>query len=39
VIGASTFPSTSGKNPTQTVQALAWRTGAYVARNIRKIAS
>jgi gluconate 2-dehydrogenase alpha chain len=38
VIGASTFPSTSGKNPTQTVQAMAWRTGAYVARNIRRIA-
>ena len=38
VLGASTFPSTSGKNPTQTVQALAWRTGAYVARNLRKIA-
>jgi gluconate 2-dehydrogenase alpha chain len=26
VIGASTFPTTGGHNPTLTVQALAWRT-------------
>jgi gluconate 2-dehydrogenase alpha chain len=26
VVGASTFPTTGGHNPTLTVQALAWRT-------------
>ena len=37
VIGASTFPSTSGKNPTQTVQALAWHTAAHLVRDWKSI--
>ena len=30
VLGASTFPTTGGHNPTLTVQALAWRTAAHL---------
>lgn len=30
VIGASTFPTTGGHNPTLTLQALAWRTAAHL---------
>lgn len=37
VIGASTFPSVSGKNPTQTVQAMAWRTAAHLVRNWKSV--
>jgi gluconate 2-dehydrogenase alpha chain len=33
VLGASTFPSTGSKNPTETVEALAWRTASHVVRN------
>ena len=33
VIGASTFPTTGGHNPTLTVQALAWRTAEHLASN------
>jgi choline dehydrogenase-like flavoprotein len=38
VLGASCFPSTTAKNPTQTVYALAWRTADHVARNWKKFA-
>ena len=31
LLGASTFPTTGGHNPTLTVQALAWRTAAHLA--------
>jgi len=37
VLGASTFPTTGGRNPTQTVQALAWRTADRVVGNWREI--
>ena len=30
LVGASTFPTTGGHNPTLTVQALAWRTAERV---------
>jgi gluconate 2-dehydrogenase alpha chain len=33
VIGASAFPSTTAKNPTLTVYALAWRSADYIARH------
>ncbi len=31
IIGASTFPTTGGHNPTLTLQALAWRTAEHLA--------
>jgi gluconate 2-dehydrogenase alpha chain len=34
VLGASTFPTTGGINPTLTVQALAWRTAEELAARI-----
>lgn len=33
VFGASSFPSTGGYNPTQTVQAWSWRAAEYIAEN------
>jgi gluconate 2-dehydrogenase alpha chain len=36
VIGASAFPSTTAKNPTLTVYALAWRSADYIARHWNK---
>lgn len=37
VLGASTFPSTGSKNPTETVQALAWRTATHLVRNWKRL--
>lgn len=37
VLGASTFPSGGGWNPTLTVQALAWRTAEHLVRSWRGI--
>jgi gluconate 2-dehydrogenase alpha chain len=34
VLGASTFPTTGGINPTLTVQALAWRTADELAARL-----
>jgi gluconate 2-dehydrogenase alpha chain len=33
VLGASTFPSTGGRGPTQTVEALAWRSAEEITRS------
>ena len=33
VLGGSTFPSTTSKNPTQTIMALAWRSADHLVRN------
>jgi gluconate 2-dehydrogenase alpha chain len=38
VLGASTFPTAGGHNPTLTVQALSWRTAAHLAAEWRAIA-
>jgi gluconate 2-dehydrogenase alpha chain len=38
ILGGSTFPSTSGYNPTQTIQALAWMSAEYIAENFSDIA-
>lgn len=35
VLGGSTFPSSAGRNPTQTIQATAWRTADHVVQNFR----
>jgi gluconate 2-dehydrogenase alpha chain len=37
VLGGSTFPSTGSKNPTQTIEALAWRTADHVVRNWKRL--
>ena len=39
ILGGSTFPSTSGYMPTQTIQALSWRSAEYIAQNFDKIAA
>ena len=38
IIGGSTFPSSAGRNPTQTIQATAWRTAEHVVQNFKTIA-
>jgi gluconate 2-dehydrogenase alpha chain len=31
VLGGSSFPTTGGRNPTETIQATSWRTAEYVS--------
>jgi choline dehydrogenase-like flavoprotein len=38
VLGGSTFPGSSGYNPTETIQAHAWFAAAYLAENFQTIA-
>ncbi|MDB5059269.1 MAG: rane-bound D-gluconate 2-dehydrogenase large subunit [Chloroflexi bacterium] len=38
VLGASTFPSTTGFNPTCTVEATAWFAAEHIAKNFHKLA-
>jgi gluconate 2-dehydrogenase alpha chain len=38
VLGGSTFCSTASYNPTQTIQALAWRSAEHIAQNFGTIA-
>lgn len=35
VVGSSTFPSTGGRGPAETVEALAWRAAARLAEDLR----
>ena len=35
IIGGSVFPSSAGRNPTQTIQATAWRTAEHVVRTFK----
>ena len=37
ILGSSQFPSTTGRNPTQTLQALAWRTADYINENFERL--
>ena len=37
ILGGSTFPTAAGYNPTGTIEALAWRTGQYIAHNFKKL--
>jgi gluconate 2-dehydrogenase alpha chain len=37
VLSGSTFPSTSAKNPTQTIEALSWRTAEYINRHMHAL--
>ena len=38
ILGGSTFPGSSGYNPTETLQAHAWFASAYLAQNLTNIA-
>lgn len=38
ILGASIFPSTTGYNPTETLQAHAWYAADYIAKNLNNIA-
>lgn len=38
VLGGSTFCSTTGYNPTETIEALAWYSADHIAQNFSKIA-
>jgi gluconate 2-dehydrogenase alpha chain len=38
ILGSSTFPTTGGRNPTLTIQALAWRTADHLVENWKSIA-
>jgi len=33
VLGGATFPTTTGRNPTETIQATSWRAGDHVAKH------
>jgi len=38
IMGGALFPTTGGRNPTETMQALAWRTSEHIARNFARLA-
>ena len=38
ILGGSTFPSTTGYNPTCTIEATAWRAAEHIAKNYQKLA-
>jgi gluconate 2-dehydrogenase alpha chain len=38
VMGGSTFPGTTGYNPTETIEATSWRAAEYIAKNFNKLA-
>jgi gluconate 2-dehydrogenase alpha chain len=37
ILGGSTFPSSTGYNPTHTIEALAWRTGDHISTNWKSV--
>jgi gluconate 2-dehydrogenase alpha chain len=39
ILGGSTFPTSTGYNPTNTIEALAWRTGDHIAKDWKKLVS
>src|SRR6266850_2566348 len=39
LLGGSVFGTSGSRNPTQTIQALAWRTAEYLAKNWKSIAT
>ncbi|MEJ0028543.1 MAG: GMC family oxidoreductase [Rhizomicrobium sp.] len=39
IFGGSTFPTVSSYNPTQTIQALSWRSSEYIAANFGRLTS
>lgn len=39
IMGGSPFPSSGGRNPTETIQAVSWRAADYIARNFDRLAA
>jgi gluconate 2-dehydrogenase alpha chain len=39
ILGGSTFPVSTGYNPTHTIESLAWRTGEHIAKHFKAIAT
>jgi choline dehydrogenase-like flavoprotein len=39
ILGGSTFPVSTGYNPTHTIEALAWRTGDHIAKHFKALAT
>jgi choline dehydrogenase-like flavoprotein len=39
ILGASVMGTSGARNPTLTVQALAWRTAEYLAKNWKAVAT
>jgi gluconate 2-dehydrogenase alpha chain len=39
IMGSSPFPSSGGRNPTETIQAVSWRAADYIARNFDRLAA
>ena len=39
ILGGSTFPTTAGRNPTETIQATAWRSADRLAAKFESITS
>jgi gluconate 2-dehydrogenase alpha chain len=39
ILGGSTFPVSTGYNPTHTIESLAWRTGEHIAKHFKSIAT
>jgi gluconate 2-dehydrogenase alpha chain len=39
VLGGATFPTTTGRNPTESIQATSWRAADHVAKHFHSIAS
>ena len=37
VLGGATFPTTSGRNPTETIQATSWRAADHVAKHFKSL--
>ena len=37
ILGGSTFPTTAGRNPTETIQATAWRSADHVAKHFNSL--
>ena len=35
ILGGSTFPNSAGRNPTQTIQATAWRTADHIVKTFK----
>jgi gluconate 2-dehydrogenase alpha chain len=38
ILGGSTFPTSTGYNPTHTIESLAWRSGEHIAKHFHAIA-
>lgn len=39
ILGGSCFPSSAGRNPTETIQALSWRAAEYIAKHYDQLSA